>query len=33
MTDLHKIREMFATVYPGKWIATGISKGGQTALM
>lgn len=33
MTDLHKIREMFSTVYPGKWIATGISKGGQTALM
>jgi len=33
MTDLHKIREIFATVYPGKWIATGISKGGQTALM
>jgi hypothetical protein len=33
MTDLHKIREMFAAVYPGKWIATGISKGGQTALM
>ena len=33
MNDLHKIREMFATIYPGKWIATGISKGGQTALM
>ncbi len=33
MTDLHKIREMFAAVYPGEWIATGISKGGQTALM
>lgn len=33
MTDLHKIREMFAPFYPGKWIATGISKGGQTALM
>ncbi|HNR27366.1 MAG TPA: S28 family serine protease [Bacteroidales bacterium] len=33
MTDLHKIRESLAALYPGKWIATGISKGGQTALM
>ncbi|MDD2538500.1 MAG: S28 family serine protease [Bacteroidales bacterium] len=33
MTDLHKIRQMLAPLYPGKWIATGISKGGQTALM
>lgn len=32
MTDLHKIREMLAPLYPGKWIATGISKGGQTAM-
>lgn len=33
MADLHRIRESFRTIYPGKWIATGISKGGQTALM
>jgi len=33
MTDLHKIREILRPVYQGKWIATGISKGGQTALM
>ncbi|HBG52904.1 MAG TPA: aminopeptidase [Rikenellaceae bacterium] len=33
MTDLHKIRQNLAALYPGKWIATGISKGGQTALM
>ena len=31
--DLHAIREAFKTIYPGKWIATGISKGGQTTLL
>ena len=31
--DLHAIREAFKTIYPGKWIATGISKGGQTAML
>ena len=31
--DLHAIRNAFKTIYPGKWIATGISKGGQTAML
>ena len=31
--DLHAIREAFKTIYPGKWIATGISKGGQTTML
>lgn len=31
--DLHNIRKAFANLYRGKWIATGISKGGQTALI
>ena len=31
--DHHKIRELFGEFYKGKWIATGISKGGQTALI
>ena len=31
--DLHAVREAFKTIYPGKWIATGISKGGQTAML
>jgi len=31
--DLHNITELFKTLYKGKWIATGISKGGQTALI
>lgn len=29
--DYHAIRTLFAGLYKGKWIATGISKGGQTA--
>lgn len=33
MHDLHVIREALKTLYKGKWIATGISKGGQTAMM
>lgn len=33
MSDIHIVREMLKDVYKGKWIATGISKGGQTALM
>ncbi|NLA16039.1 MAG: aminopeptidase [Bacteroidales bacterium] len=33
MEDLHLIRERLGTIYTGKWIATGISKGGQTAIM
>lgn len=31
--DLHAVRQAFGTIYPGKWIATGISKGGQTTLL
>lgn len=31
--DLHAITTAFKSIYPGKWIATGISKGGQTALL
>lgn len=33
MNDVHIVRELFRDIYPGKWIDTGISKGGQTALM
>ena len=32
MYDLHAVREAFKNIYPGKWIATGVSKGGQTAM-
>ena len=31
--DLHHVRETFAALYPGKWISTGISKGGQTTML
>jgi hypothetical protein len=31
--DLHRITTAFKEIYKGKWIATGISKGGQTALI
>ena len=31
--DLHRVRELFGAFYKNKWIATGISKGGQTALI
>ncbi len=30
--DLHRIREMFGALYQAPWVATGISKGGQTTL-
>ena len=30
--DLHHIRTLLAALYPGKWISTGVSKGGQTTL-
>ena len=30
--DYHYIRAVFGKLYTGKWIATGVSKGGQTAL-
>lgn len=32
MNDLHRIRNLFGTFYSRKWLATGISKGGQTAM-
>lgn len=31
--DLHAVTKAFKQIYPGKWIATGISKGGQTATL
>lgn len=31
--DLHAVTTAFKSIYPEKWIATGISKGGQTALL
>lgn len=30
--DLHNVIEAFKNIFPGKWIASGISKGGQTAM-
>lgn len=30
--DYHRIRELFRDIYPGKWLSTGISKGGQTTI-
>ncbi len=30
--DLHFINQLFKRIYSGKWISTGISKGGQTAI-
>ena len=32
LNDLHHVRSVFGDVYSGKWLATGISKGGQTAM-
>lgn len=31
-SDHHRIVELFGEVFPGKWITTGISKGGQTVM-
>ena len=31
-SDHHRIVTLFKEVYPGKWISTGISKGGQTVM-
>lgn len=31
--DLHRIFTAFKALYPGKWIGTGVSKGGQTTLI
>ncbi len=30
--DLHAINELFKKIYKGKWISTGISKGGETTI-
>lgn len=30
--DYHHIRELFRAIYPGNWVSTGISKGGQTTI-
>ena len=30
--DLHHIRELFRIIYSGKWVSTGISKGGATTI-
>ena len=30
--DLHRINQLFKSIYSNKWISTGISKGGQTAI-
>ncbi|MBQ8988070.1 MAG: aminopeptidase [Prevotella sp.] len=32
LCDLHHVNRTFRQLYPGKWIATGISKGGQTTM-
>lgn len=31
--DLHHVNQTFRSLYPEKWISTGISKGGQTTLL
>ncbi|MDA7952076.1 MAG: hypothetical protein MPJ24_11380 [Pirellulaceae bacterium] len=31
--DLHHVRELLAPLFPNKWISTGVSKGGETALL
>jgi len=30
--DLHHIRQLFGNIYAGKWVSTGISKGGATTI-
>ncbi len=30
--DLHHVNQTFRRLYPGKWVSTGISKGGQTCM-
>jgi hypothetical protein len=32
MADLHRINQVFRNIYKSKWISTGISRGGQTAI-
>lgn len=31
--DLHNVRNTFRQIYTGKWISTGVSKGGQTTML
>jgi hypothetical protein len=31
--DLHRINAMFKSIYSGRWVSTGISRGGQTAII
>lgn len=31
-SDLHRIRQLFSTVYTNKWVSTGVSKGGATSI-
>lgn len=31
--DLHNVTTTFKSLYPGKWLSTGISKGGQTTIL
>lgn len=31
--DLHAIKSLFSTIYPSKWLASGISKGGTTTML
>jgi hypothetical protein len=30
--DLHRVRQLFSDLYQGKWVSTGISKGGMTSI-
>ena len=30
--DLHHIRQLFGQIYTGKWVSTGVSKGGATTI-
>lgn len=32
LKDYHHVRQSFGTIFTGKWISTGISKGGQTTM-
>ena len=32
MNDLHRVRQTLGQLFTGKWIATGVSKGGQTTM-
>ena len=32
LRDLHRVRQALGTVFTGKWLSTGISKGGQTTM-